>query len=338
MNPFTFKKESIPNYITGGRIFLFLLVLLGMWLTYRTHEAQHLVLCVLGGIVYALDKLDGYIAKKYGWQSPFGAIFDPAGDKIVAYSMLAYLYTLNEFPMWALAIILFRDIVLSTIRLASLRYGFEFKTSQMGKLRTNIIGFGGGVIYLLHYWGDYFFFVEFRLGLTHAAILVLMFFTIANIVEFPGKCILRMFPKFTDKVGAVITFVIAAVYPPYTIVYAMVWITCFTLWDYGKIFKFQVDKARLENRADVKRFLYSFTWYLVMGLVLTWGVIELLKVNPILSILAANAVFTILLIQNFSLIKFKDRIAKMRQNRRARKNLKQRQRHQKEGGSDGPLL
>ncbi|MBA4336769.1 hypothetical protein C0416_03275 [bacterium] len=343
MNPFAFKKESTPNYITGGRIVLFMLTLLSLWLTYRTNEVLHLTFCILGGIIYALDGLDGWVARTFKWQSPFGEIFDPAGDKIVAYSMLAYFQMLDIFPIWALAIILFRDIVLSTIRLASLKYHFEFKTSKMGKLRTNIIGFGGAILYILHYWGDYIFFVELKGGLVHTMLIVLMLLTITNMVEFPGKFMLKIFPRFIDKLGAVITFVIAAAYPPRSIAYSMVWITLYTLWDYGKAFKHEVDKARSENRTDVKKFLYSFALYLLMGLVLTLAIIGLLEVSTLASIIAANVIFAILLVQNFSMLKakasqFRDRLAKMRKNRRIRKTLKQRQRHQKKGSNGPPLL
>jgi len=322
-----FTKNNTPNFITGGRIFLFLLVLWAISYTYRTHEGLHLLFCVLGGIIYALDWLDGYVARKYSWQSPFGAIFDPAGDKIVAYSMLAYFYALGIFPIWALAIILFRDIVLSTIRLASLKHGFEFKTSQMGKLRTNIIGFGGGVIYALHCWGDYFYFVEFKLGLSHAIIVAITAMTIFNIIKLPNQYMLKLFPRFIDKLGAVVTFVIAAVYPPYSIMLSMVWITVYTLWDYGRSFKYEVDKAR--DTANVRRFLSRFVMYSIMGLLLTGLVIGMLKISTILSIITANTVFTILLIQNFNMIKFKERIQRLKNLRiRDPRKTRNRRRHQ----------
>jgi phosphatidylglycerophosphate synthase len=326
MNPSAFSrifaKSNIPNFITGGRIFLFLLVLWAISYTYRTHEGLHLLFCVLGGIIYALDWLDGYVARKYGWQSPFGAIFDPAGDKIVA-----YIYALGIFPIWALAIILFRDIVLSTIRLASLKHGFEFKTSQMGKLRTNILGFGGGVIYALHCWGDYFYFVEFKFGLSHAIIVAITAMTIFNIVKLPNQYMLKLFPRFMDKLGAVVTFVIAAVYPPYSIILSMVWITGYTLWDYGRSFKHEVDKAR--DTANVRRFLSRFVMYSIMGLLLTGLIIGMLKISTILSIITANAVFTILLIQNFNMIKFKERIRRLKNLRiRNPRNPRNRRRHQ----------
>lgn len=302
-----FNKSNIPNFITGSRIILFLADLLAIQYTYRVHEGLHLFLCILGAVIYFFDWLDGYVARKFGWQSKFGAIFDPAGDKIVAYSTLAYFYALGIFPLWALAIILFRDVVLSTIRLASVKHDFTFKTSQMGKLRTNIIGFGGGIIYLLHYWGEYYF-IEVRVGFSHLIILAITVFTLFNIIKLPDRYMLKIFPRFIDKLGAVVTFVIAAVYPPKSIIYSMIWITVYTLWDYGRAFKYEVDKT--EDEAHVKRFLNKVGLYTLLGVCMTSLVIGMLKVNLYYSVLAANAVFIVLLIQNFSLLKLK-RIPKL---------------------------
>jgi len=300
-----FNRKNIPNLITGGRIVLFLLDLIAINYTYKTHESLHVFFCVLGGIIYALDWMDGFVARKYGWQSKFGAIFDPAGDKICAYSMLAYLYTLGAFPLWALTIILFRDIVLSTIRLASLKYSFNFKTSQMGKLRTNIIGFGGAIIYVLHYWGE-FYFIKIKIGVTHVVILMITSLIIFNIAKLPNKYILKLFPRFVDKLGAVVTFVIAAVNPPYSIIFSMIWITLYTLWDYGRAFRYEVNKET--NKAHVKKFLLIATIYSIVGICITGLVIGLLKVSLIASITVSNLIFTLLLVGNFNLAKKTKRI------------------------------
>ena len=294
-----FSKQNIPNFITGSRIAFFLVDLLAIKYTYRTHEGMHMFFCVLGTIIYAFDWLDGFVARKYGWQSKFGAIFDPAGDKICAYSMLAYLYTLGAFPLWALAIVLFRDVVLSTIRFASLKYNFNFKTSQMGKLRTNIIGFGSGIIYLLHYWGEYYF-IEIRLGFGHIVIIAITALTLFNIVRLPNRYMLKLFPRFVDKLGAVITFIIAALYPPYSIIISMVWITVYTLWDYGRAFKHEVDDAR--DEAKLKQFLSMAVMYSLLGICLTVIVIGLLKFHFVLSIFTAGMVFISLVVGKLTLI------------------------------------
>jgi CDP-diacylglycerol--glycerol-3-phosphate 3-phosphatidyltransferase len=306
-NPF-FSKPNIPNFITGGRIILFLLALLAMGYTSKTYEGWHGFFFALGAVIYLLDWLDGRVARKYGWQSKFGAIFDPAGDKMVAYSFIAYLYTLGIFPIWALAIILFRDVILSTMRLASLKYDFEFETSPMGKLRTNILGFGGAIIYALYYWGDLYF-IEIKFGLSNAVLVVLLIFVTLNMFRFPKDFILRMYPRKVDKIGAWVTFIIAAVWPPYSIILSMVWITVFTLCDYGIAFKREVDKKK--NEENLKKFLNTSVGYSLLGIILTGVVIGLLQIGLVYSILAATAVFISLVIGKLSLIRLK-RVPKLK--------------------------
>lgn len=279
-----------------------MLVLLAIDYTARRHEGWHTFFFFIGAIIYCLDWLDGFVARKFGWQSKFGAIFDPAGDKIVAYSFLGYLYALGVFPLWALTIILFRDIVLSFMRLASLKHELEFKTSPLGKLRTNVLGFGGGFIYVLYYWGEYYF-IEIQFGLSHAILVALAAFTVFNIFESPKKYLLKLYPRFVDKLGAVITFIIAAAYPPYSIVLSMAWITGYTLWDYGRAFKRETDRKKDEE--NTKKFMNTSIGYSLLGIFLTIIVIGLLKVNLIYSILAATTAFIILVIGKFSLIRLK---------------------------------
>ncbi|MBD3156915.1 hypothetical protein GF369_03740 [Candidatus Peregrinibacteria bacterium] len=292
-----FSRSNIPNVITGSRIILFLLTLFAINYTYHTNEPLHAAFSIIGAVLYGLDWLDGYVARKYGWESSFGAIFDPAGDKICAYSMLAYFYSIGIFPLWALAIILFRDIVLSTIRLASVKYGFTFKTSQMGKLRTNIIGFGGGMLYLLHYWGEYYF-IEVDIGISHVVMIGITLFTIFNIVKLPNQFMLKIFPRFTDKVGAVITFIIAAIYPPYSIIIAMIWITAYTLWDYGRAFMHEVEKKLAVDRKNVQKFIPKAIAYCCIGIGMTAVILGLLTVSIYASILIAMGIFIALLMQN----------------------------------------
>ncbi len=68
-----FSKPNIPNFITGGRILLFLLALLAIHYTSRKHEVYHGIFFGFGGLIYMLDWLDGYVARTFGWQSKFGA-------------------------------------------------------------------------------------------------------------------------------------------------------------------------------------------------------------------------------------------------------------------------
>ena len=58
------------------------------------------------------DSVDGYLAKKYDWDTRLGAFLDPAGDKLLvawSYGTLAFL---GHIPVWMAVIVIFRDVVI----------------------------------------------------------------------------------------------------------------------------------------------------------------------------------------------------------------------------------
>ena len=58
------------------------------------------------------DSIDGYLARKYQSASRFGAILDPAMDKLFVYFALSVLFLENKIGSWELAAILSRDCFL----------------------------------------------------------------------------------------------------------------------------------------------------------------------------------------------------------------------------------
>lgn len=302
------QKKNIPNFITGISIVLFLFVIAGFVITYRKHEVWHAVIFFIGAIAYLLDGLDGKIARRYNWQSEFGRIFDPAGDKIRAIAILSYFYIIGIFPLWILAIVLFRDLVLSTLRLVSMKENLDFKTSSMGKLRTNIIGYGGAVIYFIHYWGEIF--LE-KVGVIHLILAIITFAVILNIGILPDKFLLKMFPRFRDKLGAVITFVILAINPSVTIPYAIAWITIYSLVDYGIAFGETVEAAK--ERIKLRLFLKKSLLQIVLAVVLTGLVLLLLQESLFSAILLSSVIFIILFWRNVLYIQIQPKKTPLKQ-------------------------
>ncbi|HFE65010.1 MAG TPA: CDP-alcohol phosphatidyltransferase family protein, partial [Caldithrix sp.] len=67
------------NIITLGRIVLVFLVIL----LFQAGFYIRLIAVALTILVIWLDSLDGYVARKLGVASDFGALFDITGDRIV---------------------------------------------------------------------------------------------------------------------------------------------------------------------------------------------------------------------------------------------------------------
>ena len=68
--------KYIPNLITITRI---LSVVPVAWLLWIGSYQAALVLLVLAGLS---DGLDGYLARRYQWFTPLGALLDPLADKL----------------------------------------------------------------------------------------------------------------------------------------------------------------------------------------------------------------------------------------------------------------
>lgn len=97
---------GLPNAIT---IFRALLVPFVFWMLMVGHTQAALLLFVCAGIS---DALDGFIAKRYNWQSELGAYLDPLADKLLLVSVFVALGTLRELPFWLVVAVVSRDILI----------------------------------------------------------------------------------------------------------------------------------------------------------------------------------------------------------------------------------
>ena len=80
--------------------------------------------------------LDGYIARHYHQITDFGKFMDPLADKILNYSVMILLIPEGLIPPVAVVLILFREFVVSGIRLAGAEQGVVIAANIWGKLKT----------------------------------------------------------------------------------------------------------------------------------------------------------------------------------------------------------
>jgi len=124
--------RHLPNALSITRglcgIPILLLTLQDLWI-----EAFWLTL-----IAGASDGLDGWLAKRYGWQSRFGAGIDPIADKVLLLSALIALTLGQDIPLWFLLLALARDvcIVLGAYLFNARYHGFTPQPSLLGKVTT----------------------------------------------------------------------------------------------------------------------------------------------------------------------------------------------------------
>lgn len=58
------------------------------------------------------DGLDGFLAKRYGWQSHLGGILDPLADKVLLVACFLVLGALALIPVWLVSTVVFRDLLI----------------------------------------------------------------------------------------------------------------------------------------------------------------------------------------------------------------------------------
>jgi len=97
---------SIPNLITLGRAILVPIV---FWLLVSGRVEAAFVLFVVAGIS---DAVDGYLAKRFHWQTELGAYLDPLADKFLLVSIYIALGVLGALPSWLVIAVVSRDILI----------------------------------------------------------------------------------------------------------------------------------------------------------------------------------------------------------------------------------
>jgi len=86
------------------------------------------------------DALDGFLARRFGWVTRFGAYLDPIADKAMLVSVYVMLAYIGIAPIWLLTLILGRDLLI----LLMVAYAFlatsirSFPPSAWGKISTAI--------------------------------------------------------------------------------------------------------------------------------------------------------------------------------------------------------
>ncbi|MGV8991351.1 MAG: CDP-diacylglycerol--glycerol-3-phosphate 3-phosphatidyltransferase [Thiobacillus sp.] len=131
---------NLPNLLTWLRI-LFIPLMAGVfylpdgWVTSR--EAN-LLAAAFFGIAALTDWLDGWLARKMGQTSAFGAFLDPVADKLMVAAALIVLIDLDRVAPLIGLIIIGREITISALRewMAKAGKSASVAVSFIGKLKT----------------------------------------------------------------------------------------------------------------------------------------------------------------------------------------------------------
>jgi len=118
---------NIPNLLSISRLFLVFPLILFLEINRPFYV---FILIIIGGLT---DYFDGLIARKFNLKTRLGAILDPLSDKVFYLIPLTFLCKNNLIPFWSLTLILFRELIISSLRNLT-KDGLP--ASQLGKFKT----------------------------------------------------------------------------------------------------------------------------------------------------------------------------------------------------------
>lgn len=130
-------KLTIPTMLTLARIVMIPVLVLVFYLPYRWSNFATAAVFALAAVT---DWLDGWVARRYGLHSAFGAFLDPVADKLMVAVALFLIVQGHPTPwmaFWA-AVIVGREIAVSALRewMAEIGQRATVKVAMIGKIKT----------------------------------------------------------------------------------------------------------------------------------------------------------------------------------------------------------
>jgi CDP-diacylglycerol---glycerol-3-phosphate 3-phosphatidyltransferase len=128
---------NIPNTLTILRICLIPVLVVVFYLPFKNHL---LVAAGIFAVAAVTDWIDGYLARRLGQMTAFGAFLDPVADKLMVVIALVLLVERHDTVLFTVAacVIIGREIVISALRewMAELGERTSVAVSYIGKVKT----------------------------------------------------------------------------------------------------------------------------------------------------------------------------------------------------------
>lgn len=124
---------NLANFFTALRIVLAPVSVLFLFWNVPHQEIIAAGIFILAGIT---DGLDGYAARMRKEITAFGKSFDPLADKILVISALLSLAQLHQVAVWAVAVIIVREVLVTILRRSASKRGLSVGASGFGKAKT----------------------------------------------------------------------------------------------------------------------------------------------------------------------------------------------------------
>jgi CDP-diacylglycerol--glycerol-3-phosphate 3-phosphatidyltransferase len=127
---------QLPNALTIlrlGLIPVFVVLMLG---ADGGHSWPAALVFAAAGIT---DQIDGFLARRWRVESPFGKVADPLADRLMIDTAVVALFLHDRLPWAALALVVGRDIAMMAGYKLVVPRGYQFDVSFLGKLATWVL-------------------------------------------------------------------------------------------------------------------------------------------------------------------------------------------------------
>lgn len=129
--------KNVPNILSTIRI---LLAPVFLYLYWQGSLFWGILALVIFSVAAFTDFLDGHLARKHEIESALGTFLDPLADKVLTFSAFFTLPFIDShlFPWWAVAVIVFRDIFVTVMRIVAKSRQTPMETRKTGKIKTAV--------------------------------------------------------------------------------------------------------------------------------------------------------------------------------------------------------
>ena len=128
---------TAPNLITLLRL---LCLPIFLWLLFSVEDKAGAAWLL--GALGSTDWVDGWVARRFGQQSSFGAVFDPTVDRGMFIVAVLAIVIDQSMPLWFAVAVLIREISVAAAMVIATAFGMQrFSVSIWGKRYTFLLMF-----------------------------------------------------------------------------------------------------------------------------------------------------------------------------------------------------
>lgn len=124
---------TLPTKLSLLRILLTFVIMALLFMPGWAAKAAAFATFIIAALT---DWLDGYLARRWNQMTLAGALLDPIADKVLVLGMFLAFVQMRLIPAWMVLIILFRELLITGVRLFAARRHVVLAAAKEGKHKT----------------------------------------------------------------------------------------------------------------------------------------------------------------------------------------------------------